>query len=240
MDLFCKIMILKGWVRIRGRGGLRPGFEFSGCSQSSDVSFVMIENMTFDGSARPILVLRFLLLSCLLLVLPSVQGQVSQPPATILIVRHAEKLTDGRLDLSPVGFKRAALLPDLFVPAGVRSDLPLPQVLIATGQSAHSNRPVETITPLAAALNLPIDSSVLNEDYGALAASLLSGRYAGKVVLVSWHHGKIPALATALGAKVPYAVWPEGQFDRVWRIDYVGGKAVLKDLPQRLMPGDSN
>src|SRR5258708_34583852 len=103
----------------------------------------MMENMTFDGSARRILVLRFLLLSCLLLVLPAVEGQVSQPPATILIVRHAEKLTDGRLDLSPVGFKRAGLLPDLFVPAGLRSDLPIPQGLIAPHQSAQSNRPVE-------------------------------------------------------------------------------------------------
>src|SRR5260370_36346200 len=101
------------------------GFDFSGCSQSPDGSFVMMGNMTFDPSVRRILVLRLLLLSCLLVVLPSVQGQVSQPPATILIVRHAEKLTDGRLDLSPVGFKRAALLPDLFVPAGVRSDLPV-------------------------------------------------------------------------------------------------------------------
>jgi len=26
---------------------------------------------------------------------------VAQPPATILIIRHAEKLTDGQLDLSP-------------------------------------------------------------------------------------------------------------------------------------------
>jgi hypothetical protein len=199
----------------------------------------MMENMIFDRSVRHFLVLRFLLLSCLLLVLPSVEAQTPQPPATILIVRHAEKLTDGRLDLSPVGFKRAALLPDLFLPAGVRRDLPVPQVLIATHLSAHSNRPVETITPLAAALNLPIDSTVMNEDYAALAASLLRGKYAGKVVLVSWHHGKIPALAEALGAKAPYAVWPEGQFDRVWRIDYAGGKAVLKDLPQGLMPGDS-
>ena len=166
-------------------------------------------------------------------------GHAGQAPATILIVRHAEKLTDGRLDLSPVGFQRAALLPKLFVPTGVRADLPTPQVLIATHQSAHSNRPVETITPLANALKLPIDSKVMNDDYAVLAASLLSGKYAGKVVLVSWHHGKIPALAEALGAKPPYAKWPEEQFDRVWRIDYVDGKVTLRDLPQALMPGDS-
>src|SRR5258707_15721256 len=29
-----------------------------------------------------------------------------QPPATILLIRHAEKLTDGRIDLSPTVFAR--------------------------------------------------------------------------------------------------------------------------------------
>jgi hypothetical protein len=177
-----------------------------------------------------------LLFCCLIAV---ARGQGAQPPATILIVRHAEKLTDGRLDLSPVGFQRAAQLPKLFVPTGVRPDLPVPQVLIATHQSSKSNRPVQTVTPLAAALKLPIDSTVMNEDYAALAKDLLSGKYAGKVVLVSWHHGKIPALVESLGAKPPYKPWPEEQFDRVWRIDYVAGKVVLKDLPQGLLPGDS-
>lgn len=167
-------------------------------------------------------------------------GQVAvspQPPATILILRHAEKLTDGRKDLSPVGYQRAALLPKLF--NGSRSDLPMPQVLFATHLSKHSNRPVETITPLAATLKLPIDSTIMDDDYAALAKELLSGKYAGKVVLVAWHHGKIPQLATALGAQPPYTPWPAEQFDRVWRIDYKDGKVMLTDLPQSLLPGDS-
>jgi hypothetical protein len=41
-------------------------------------------------------------------------GQSPQPPATILLIRHAEKLTDGRIDLSPVGFERAKVIPQLF------------------------------------------------------------------------------------------------------------------------------
>jgi hypothetical protein len=166
------------------------------------------------------------------------QGAVSpQPPATILIIRHAEKLTDGRQDLSPVGYQRAELLPKLF--DGSRSDLPVPQVLFATHVSKHSNRPVETITPLATALKLPIDSTIMDDEYAALAKVLLSGKYAGKVVLVAWHHGKIPQLASALGVRPPYAPWPDGQFDRIWRIDYKDGKATLLDLPQGLLPGDS-
>jgi hypothetical protein len=162
-----------------------------------------------------------------------------QPPATILLIRHAEKLTDGRIDLSPTGFERARLLPTRFSPAATRPDLPTPQVLFATHISEHSNRPVQTVTPLATALHLPIDDSFSNDEYPALAAALLSGKYAGKVVLVVWHHGKIPQLASALGATPPYTPWPDTQYDRIWRIDYANGKATLQDLPYAVMPGDS-
>jgi hypothetical protein len=166
-------------------------------------------------------------------------GTAPQPPATILIIRHAEKLTDGRMGLSPAGLERARMLPKLFLSPATRPDLPTPQVLFAAHASAHSNRPVETITPLAAALHLPIDDSFQNEDYAGLAKQLLSGRYAGKVVLIAWHHGKVPQLTAALGATPPYAPWPDQQFDRIWRIDYVDGKATLRNLPFALMPGDS-
>jgi hypothetical protein len=162
-----------------------------------------------------------------------------QPPATIFLICHAEKLTDGRIDLSPTGFERARLLPKMFSSAGAGPRLPKPQVLFATHISKHSNRPVQTVTPLAAALHLPINDSFSNEDYPALAAALLSGKYAGKVVLVVWHHGKIPQLASALGAKPPYSPWPETQYDRIWRIDYANGKVTLQDLPYAIMPGDS-
>src|SRR5271168_4170433 len=87
-----------------------------------------------------------------------------QPPATILLIRHAEKLSDGQIDLSPTGFERARLLPKVFAP-GARPDLPTPQVLFATHVSAHSNRPVQTVTPLAAALHLSINDSFSNDDY---------------------------------------------------------------------------
>ncbi len=39
-----------------------------------------------------------------------------QSPATIYLIRHAEKLTDKRPDLAPEGFRRAALIPNLFLP----------------------------------------------------------------------------------------------------------------------------
>jgi hypothetical protein len=161
----------------------------------------------------------------------------AQPPATILLIRHAEKPADG-MDLAPAGFARARLLPQLFG-ASAPHNLPRPDFLFATHVSKNSNRPIETITPLSQALGLPIGHDIADKDYAMLATELLSGKYAGKVVLVAWHHGSLPGFARALGAKPPYDPWPETQFDRVWRIDYRGGKPALTDLPQLLMPGDS-
>jgi hypothetical protein len=174
------------------------------------------------------------------------QAPAPQPPTTIYLIRHAEKLTDGREDLSWQGFYRAAVLPQLFLPpvppgvsGGTRALLPKPDFLVATAPSKHSNRPYETIQPLSSALNLPISNEVANDDFAQLAQTLLSGKYAGKIVLVAWHHGNLPKFAAALGAVPPYAKWPETQFDRLWRIDYTNGKATLTDLPQALLPGDS-
>jgi hypothetical protein len=167
-------------------------------------------------------------------------GQAGQPPATILLIRHAEKPTEG-MDLSPVGFERAKVIPQLFggVGAVAPHNLPRPDFLFATHVSKNSNRPVETITPLSEALKIPISSEIADKDFATLVKELLSGKYAGKVVLVAWHHGTLPQFVEALGATPPYKPWPDTQFDRVWRIDYKGGKAVLTDLPQGLLAGDS-
>ncbi len=153
-----------------------------------------------------------------------------KPPATILIIRHAEKLPDGDSNLSPAGYARAQLLLKTFIPDGGSPGLPTPQFIFAAAPSSHSNRSALTVIPLANALHLEINQDFADHNYADLAAELLSGKYAGKVVLVSWHHGKIPQLAIALGVTPPYNPWPEDQFDRIWRIDYVNGKATIRDL----------
>ncbi len=164
------------------------------------------------------------------------QTPVAAPPATIYLIRHAEKPTDKRPDLNPQGFLRAALIPNLFT--GSTARLAKPDFIFATARSKNSNRPVETVMPLSAALNEPISNEILDEDFTELAKLLLGGQFAEKIVLVAWHHGKMPDLTTALGAAPPYK-WPDGQFDRIWRIDYKDGKATLTDLPMGLLPGDS-
>ena len=173
---------------------------------------------------------------------------------------------DGGPNLSMRGSARAAALPQLFAPAktpygcalsigksqsfsggyvavtvqGITPRFLTPAFLFATQASKSSNRPVETITPLSAALNLTYDDKHADGDYGKVASDILTNsKYVGAVVLVCWHHGNIPNLAIALGVEKP-PPWRGTIFDRVWVISYSGGKASLADDAQELLYGDSS
>jgi hypothetical protein len=188
-------------------------------------------------------VVRLVALAVTLMAFPAsiAAEQPARLPATVLLIRHAEKPDTDDPNLSPLGFERARLIPRLFgaAPAPPPHNLPRPDALFAARPTRRSNRPLETLTPLSGFLKLPINSDFAEYDVDDLAALLLGGRFAGKVVLVAWHHGALPELAEALGAIPPYDPWPDGQFDRIWRIDYGSGRAMLADLPQVLLPGDS-
>ena len=167
----------------------------------------------------------------------------SKAPAVVFIIRHAEKPMDDKdPNLAPQGYKRANALPALFLPTPGSSNLPRfprPNVLFASDPSKHSNRPIETITPLAAALHQTIHHEYTDLEFSALANQVLSGKYAGKVVLICWHHGEIPHLAKALGATETPKHWDDTVFDQVWMLECVNGKAQFSILPERLLPGDA-
>lgn len=162
----------------------------------------------------------------------------------VIIIRHGEKPGDPEVDndadgadLSTRGYERAGALAPYVPEAFGRPDF-----LFATQASKHSNRPVETITPLANALGLPINAKHADDDFKKVAEDILgNSKYAGKRILICWHHGKIPELTAALGGNPPEQHWPGTVFDRFWVIDY-GGKRdglAVENLPQRLLYGDS-
>src|SRR5690349_20849493 len=100
-------------------------------------------------------------------------AQAQTGPKQVLIIRHGEKPGDPGVDspsdprdLSTKGYERAGALAP-YIPA----TFPKPDFLFATQASKHSNRPVETITPLSAALGLTINSTYSNSaaDVGKLA-----------------------------------------------------------------------
>jgi hypothetical protein len=135
----------------------------------------------------------------------------------------------------------------------VPSRFPTPHFLFATRSSSNSSRPLETITPLAAALkslNDPsidptIDSDFDNESEAIekLAAHVVKKpKYAGKVVLICWHHGTIPELVEDFGVpKGDLKGWdpfPSSVFDVVMRISWSTGQARMVADSERLLFGD--
>jgi hypothetical protein len=175
----------------------------------------------------------------------------------------------GGPELSIRGSARAAALPGLFVPAGptelscqlagtsasfsaqygtvnlkgTRPRFATPDFIFATAPSTHSNRPIETITPTATALQLAINSGSSgfpDTEAGVkqLVDLITTGQtYAGKIVVICWHHGQIPDLAAKLGVAKP-PKWRGTDFDSVWIITFPKGKAKLAKHKQKLLYGD--
>jgi hypothetical protein len=176
---------------------------------------------------------------------PAACGQgVAKPrtyPARVLLIRHAEKPDDVlSTHLSEAGVKRAEALPKLFEKTDDRPEpFPKPDFLIAARNTKNSRRPVETLAPLTKALDLKIDTGFDREEPATLVKALFGkSKYAGKTILVSWHHGEIVALAKALGVESP-PEWKDHTFDRVWDLTFdAEGKVTFRNRPMRLMPGD--
>ncbi len=157
-------------------------------------------------------------------------------PHIVMIIRHAEKTGEANdSDLSKKGYERADALATVF-PA----HFPRPDFLIAAKRSKNSNRSVETITPLSKALHEEIESKFKDKEFSELAHELLTNpKYAGKTVLIAWHHGKLPELAKALGAKDVPDKWSDEVFNRVWELTFEKGAPAFKDLPENALPEDS-
>jgi hypothetical protein len=178
-------------------------------------------------------------------------------PQHVLIVRHAEKTTDkDNIHLSPKGKERALLLDKLFTASKDRPDpFPMPDFIFAAAHHADSRRPVDTVTPLAGKLKLPINfkydsklPAALDKEKPAKKEGMRelrdeifgSPKYCGKTILVAWRHKTIADLATALKASKVPPKWEDNVFDRVWQITYDDqGNATFRDRPQRLLPGDA-
>jgi hypothetical protein len=128
--------------------------------------------------------------------------------STVLLIRHAEKPDSGK-GLSPMGQARAegyaAYFPSLPIhPKGHYDHL------YASEDSEKSHRPKLTLTPLAHALNLHVETPYLDKHYAKLAKDLLDpgADYSNENILICWHHGEILALANCLLKKHPPAGWP--------------------------------
>src|SRR5215211_1723386 len=165
--------------------------------------------------------------------------------AVVLIIRHAEDAGSGH-GLSPRGQERAEAYKNYFLNFTLDSKQRKPDVVLVAMDSKQSHRPRLTVEPFAKAAKLPIDSSFGNKQPADLAAEL-RGNYEGKVLLICWHHGQIPALLRALGGSpeslLPNGKWPEAVFDWVIAVSYdENGRLVpasTRRISEHLLQGDS-
>jgi hypothetical protein len=190
----------------------------------------------------------------------------------IMVLRHAEKpgvyhgvsyegvRADGRADpksLVTLGWERAGGLVTLFVPPwGPAHGLSVPTQLFAAdpedkgdggrggSDDEPSQRPYQTLTPVARTLGLPIDTKGKKARFKEMADAAL--RCDG-VVLIAWQHQDIPAIGhhflkhTDTPRLTIPATWPDERYDLVWVFDRPSGSGPIisfSQVPQLLLAGD--
>jgi broad specificity phosphatase PhoE len=173
------------------------------------------------------------------------QAQEGPKDSVVLIIRHAENGGPGR-DLAPRGKERAEAYKNYFLNFNVNSRQLEPNVVFAAKDSKQSHRPRLTVEPFAKAAKLKIDAHFGNNQSAELAADLRANQQ-GKVILISWRHGNIPALLRALGAKpetfLPNGKWPGSVYDWVILLSYDQNGRLIpessKRISEHVLPGDS-
>lgn len=162
-------------------------------------------------------------------------------PAQVMLIRHGEKPVDGD-DLSDRGWDRAKALPQLMKRADLtRFGQPVGLFAMVPTAKRKSMRAIQTLQFLSQAIGVRTNTDFERDMVEPLATEILENSiYDNKAVWVCWEHKVLVDIAKALGVDDP-PDWPNDQFDRVWVITYdTGGHATLTDLPERLLPGDSN
>ena len=180
--------------------------------------------------------------SALLVVADAQEGPKN---AVVLIIRHAEDADSGH-GLSARGEQRAEAYKNYFQNFTIDSKRRAPNDVLVAKDSKQSHRPRLTVEPFAKAAKLPIDSSIGNKQSTDLAAELRAN-HQGKVILICWHHGQIPALLRALGAApetlLPNGKWPKNVYDWVIMANFdENGRLIpesTKRISEHLLQGDS-
>jgi hypothetical protein len=173
---------------------------------------------------------------------------------TIMLIRHAEKPDDqdggvdqkgkpDKHDLIVRGWQRAGALVQFFAkPRDPSGPIKPPATIFATepASGSESKRPLRTVTPLGQWLGIAIDSSISEGSEPDLADKAIAS---DGVVLIAWHHEKIPAIANPIlqNQSAPQK-WPGDRFDVVWIFTRAVANApwTFSQAPQLLLFGESS
>jgi hypothetical protein len=162
----------------------------------------------------------------------------SAMPSKVILVRHGEEPTgdEGR-ELSERGWARAHGFPDLF------SNQKLTHLIALKPHKKNGSiRSIQTLQPISEiseAYGIELQAPFERDEVPDLVEALSSASFDGKVVLIAWQHETLADIAHGLGATMAPQEWGK-PFDRFWILEFNNEKLdSFKDLPQRLLPGDS-
>ncbi len=180
--------------------------------------------------------LKHLFLAAIIVCIASCDDAKNAPDKNlkVVIIRHGEKPADhvnGGDNLSCQGQNRALQLAALLYQKIGKPDYTYVPALKTDKATTHS-RMFQTVTPFAVKHNLTINSKYGGDDFTGISKSVF--KKTGTVLMV-WSHSEIPELAKALGVNNP-PDWAQSDFDSIWMMSYVGGKAQLVQDKQGLNP----
>ena len=170
---------------------------------------------------RTPIAVRSLILIALLAVnaLPAGVRATNEPPTTLILVRHAEKLIvppeNKDPDLSLAGQARAQELVRMFSDSG-----------IAAIYATQYKRTQQTVRPLADKLALTV-SKVDAKETAELVKQIRS-RNAGQVIFIAGHNNSVPEIIAAMGGPA-LPIIPETEYDNLYIL------TVYSDGPARLI-----
>ncbi len=137
-------------------------------------------------------------------------------PETVYLVRHAEKMTGpGDVLLSEAGETRAAWL------AGYFRDKGLTQAF-----STPYNRTMKTAEIIVRDMTMAVKSY----DPGNLPDFAASLKNLSGIILVVGHSNTTPALAGLLGGEPGTPIVEDGEYDRIYKIDFAPDGRVTTEL----------
>jgi len=132
----------------------------------------------------------------------------------VILIRHAEKITDEDPTLSDKGKARAEYLKHFFGGSATR-----PKIIFAqrNDEKHRSIRPIETVRPLSNAFDIPLNIDFKAKETKELAAAIRGFSMDKFPVLVCWSHKRIGKIASKLMGK-DSGDFPKG-YDTVWTIE---------------------
>ncbi|KAL1989099.1 hypothetical protein VTN96DRAFT_5862 [Rasamsonia emersonii] len=132
--------------------------------------------------------------------------------ATVYLIRHGEKPSNGSTGLSAQGEQRAQCLRNVF---GAKSSYDIGYIMAQTPKSdGKQDRPYETVEPLAQDLGLKIDTSCDRDD--PKCVKKVVDNYSGPGnILICWEHDALTDIVKKLGDKNPPS-YPSDRFDLIW------------------------